>query len=303
MQRRDGVDLSVRVGLNSGQVVAGEIGSGVSGYDAIGEQVGLAQRMESVAPPGGVILSESTAHLVEHAAILEDTELVRVGWPDNSDPTTLALVVAWTYGLAIAYGVLRADDSAVRASEEAVQTAQRAGNDHAVGLAEYALGAALLYRDAAADRHRGLEIMVQVREFAARAWSLHGPGNRVVGRPGKGQARRPRCCHSGGAQSRRRAAPGRTARVWRLGHRHSGGDAAGAWRRGRPGRSRGGDRPVGEPPADDGSAMRDIWLLRLRALLARARGDDVAYRDLVTRYREMAESLGFEGHIAMAEAM
>ena len=54
-------------------------------------------------------------------------------------------------------------------------------------------------------------------------------------------------------------------------------------------------------PADDGSAMREITLLRLRALLARARGDDVAYRDLVSRYREMAESLGFEGHIAWAE--
>ena len=56
-------------------------------------------------------------------------------------------------------------------------------------------------------------------------------------------------------------------------------------------------------PADEGSAMREITLLRLRALLARARGDDVAYRDLVSRYRAMAESLGFEGHIAWAEAM
>jgi len=49
--------------------------------------------------------------------------------------------------------------------------------------------------------------------------------------------------------------------------------------------------------------MREITLLRLRALLARANGDDVAYRDLVNRYRAMAESLGFEGHIAWAEAM
>ena len=56
-------------------------------------------------------------------------------------------------------------------------------------------------------------------------------------------------------------------------------------------------------PADEGLAMRDIWLLRLRALLARARGDETAYRDLAERYRAMAESLGFEGHIAMAEAM
>jgi len=56
-------------------------------------------------------------------------------------------------------------------------------------------------------------------------------------------------------------------------------------------------------PADEGLVIRDIWLLRLRALLARARGDDVAYRDLVSRYRAMAKSLGFEGHIAWAEAM
>ena len=55
--------------------------------------------------------------------------------------------------------------------------------------------------------------------------------------------------------------------------------------------------------ADDGLVIRDIWLLRLRALLARAQGDAGAYRDLRDRYRTMAESLGFEGHIAWAEAM
>ena len=42
----------------------------------------------------------------------------------HSDPATFAVVVAWTYGVAMHYGVLRADDSAVRASEEAVQTAR-----------------------------------------------------------------------------------------------------------------------------------------------------------------------------------
>ena len=49
---RDGIDLQLRVGLNSGQVIAGEIGSGSLGYTAIGEQVGMAQRMESVARAG-----------------------------------------------------------------------------------------------------------------------------------------------------------------------------------------------------------------------------------------------------------
>ena len=78
VQDRDGVDLRVRVGLNSGQVIAGEIGSGSLGYAAIGEQVGMAQRMESVAPPGGVMLSESTARLVEHTVMLGEPEQVRI---------------------------------------------------------------------------------------------------------------------------------------------------------------------------------------------------------------------------------
>jgi len=78
VSRLDGVDLRLRVGLNSGQVIAGEIGSGPGGYTAIGEQVGMAQRMESVAPPGGVMLSASTARLVEGAAVLGDPELVQI---------------------------------------------------------------------------------------------------------------------------------------------------------------------------------------------------------------------------------
>ena len=56
-------------------------------------------------------------------------------------------------------------------------------------------------------------------------------------------------------------------------------------------------------PADEGLVMRDIWLPRLRALLARARGDDARYREYRDRYRAIATSLGFEGHIVWAEAM
>ena len=78
VQRRDGIALQLRVGLNSGEVIAGEIGSGAATYTTVGEQVGLAQRMESVSPPGGVMLSQSTARLVEHSVVLGDLELVRI---------------------------------------------------------------------------------------------------------------------------------------------------------------------------------------------------------------------------------
>ena len=54
---------------------------------------------------------------------------------------------------------------------------------------------------------------------------------------------------------------------------------------------------LADAPAEDALALRDIWLLRLRALLAQAHGDDADYRDFRDRYRKMATDLGFEGHV------
>jgi adenylate cyclase len=78
IEGRDGIKLQLRIGLNSGQVIVGEIGFGTASYTAIGEQVGMAQRMESVAPPGGVMLSEPTARLVENTVVLGEPELVHI---------------------------------------------------------------------------------------------------------------------------------------------------------------------------------------------------------------------------------
>jgi adenylate cyclase len=87
------VDLRLRVGLNSGQVIAGEIGAGPLGYTAIGEQVGMAQRMESVTPPGGVMLSESSARLVENTAVLGEPELVQIKGADTPVPARRLLAI------------------------------------------------------------------------------------------------------------------------------------------------------------------------------------------------------------------
>jgi adenylate cyclase len=78
VKRRDAITLELRVGLNSGRVIAGAVGAGPWSYTALGEQVGMAQRMESAAPCGGVMLSESTARLVEHCATLAEPELIRI---------------------------------------------------------------------------------------------------------------------------------------------------------------------------------------------------------------------------------
>jgi adenylate cyclase len=105
---RDEIDLQLRVGLNSGQVIAGEIGSGPLGYTAVGEQVGMAQRMESVAPPGGVMLSASTARLVEGAATLGESELVRIKGADAQVPARRLLGMGDQHG-----AVVRAESTLV----------------------------------------------------------------------------------------------------------------------------------------------------------------------------------------------
>jgi adenylate cyclase len=92
VHNRDDIDLRVRVGLNSGRVIAGDIGSGALGYRATGRPVGLAQRIESAAPPGAVMLSESTTQLVQHTAMLGEPELVHIKGSD--DPVPVRRLVA-----------------------------------------------------------------------------------------------------------------------------------------------------------------------------------------------------------------
>jgi adenylate cyclase len=80
--RRDGVRLQLRIGLNSGEVIAGSIGSGPGRYTAVGHPVGMAQRMEAAAPACGVLCSLSTARLVESAARLGPVEDVAIKGAD-----------------------------------------------------------------------------------------------------------------------------------------------------------------------------------------------------------------------------
>jgi len=73
LRRGLGLNFSTRIGINSGEVVAGAIGSGGEGeYTAIGHTVGLAQRMEALAEPGKAYLTESTAELAHGYMRLED---------------------------------------------------------------------------------------------------------------------------------------------------------------------------------------------------------------------------------------
>ena len=70
LRRKRGLNFSTRIGINSGEVVAAEVGEG--GYTAVGHTVGLAQRMEALAEPGRAYLTESAAELAHGYMELED---------------------------------------------------------------------------------------------------------------------------------------------------------------------------------------------------------------------------------------
>src|SRR3989441_976534 len=64
VRRERGLDVAVRMGLNSGEVVVGRIGDDLRmDYTAQGHVVGLAARVQQLAPPGGISVTEQTARL------------------------------------------------------------------------------------------------------------------------------------------------------------------------------------------------------------------------------------------------
>ncbi len=66
LRRSEGVDLHVRIGLNSGEAVVGRVGHDLRiDSTALGHTVGLAQRMEALAVPGTAYLTQHTARQVE----------------------------------------------------------------------------------------------------------------------------------------------------------------------------------------------------------------------------------------------
>lgn len=77
-----GYPLAIRVGLHIGPVVAGVIGVRRPAYDCWGEAVNLASRLETMATPGSIVISESAYWRLRPAFeidSLDDTELKGIG--------------------------------------------------------------------------------------------------------------------------------------------------------------------------------------------------------------------------------
>lgn len=221
----------------------------------------------------------------------------------DSDPATVGLVYGWTYGIGIVYGVLLPDDTALHVMETTVQSCRAKSNDFAVASAEYTLGIMLLYSDAAADRERGLEIMVRARaRLSQRIPSLLPVTDLVIA---------PERIKRGDRDLAIAVVRNTVAELYRAGR--IGYAILGSSVLVEALLERGADGDVDEAQeaidrlasleAEHSSTIFDIFLLRLRALLARSRDADGAWRDLVKRHREMADSLGYEGHSVWAAAM
>jgi class 3 adenylate cyclase len=79
LKRSRGLSFSVRMGLNSGEVVVGKIGDDLRmDYTAQGHTVGLAARMEQIADPGKALLTGHTAKLVSGYFQLRDLGETRI---------------------------------------------------------------------------------------------------------------------------------------------------------------------------------------------------------------------------------
>jgi class 3 adenylate cyclase len=238
------------------------------------------------------------------------------GWRDDlrhgldmarsADPLSYAGAVAYVYLPGLAVGVLVPDDSAVREIEDALRIAEPAADNLALDLARLTLGVALVDRHADAERSSGQELLAESSEALLRL--EHNLADLPFVNVLLARERARRGDHDEAIPLMRAAVDHlfREGRLPIFGMPATGVLVEALLERGAVGdvtEAEATIKRLAAAPAEEGLALRDIWLLRLRALLAGARGDDVAYRELVERYRAMAESLGFEGHIAWAKAM
>jgi class 3 adenylate cyclase len=243
--------------------------------------------------------------------------LGRPGWGDDlrhglamarsSDPLSYAVVVGWVYWGGIPMGVLRPDDRAVREIEDALRFAERSGDDLALAFVRATLGFALVHRHTDAERERGQKLLAEVSDVFLRQGGYNLAELPIVNV--YLACERARCGDRDEAIPLMRAAVDHLVDQGQLlawGILATGVLVETLLERGADGdvvEAKAAMERLAAAPAEEGLVIRDIWLLRLRALLARAHDDDAAYAQLRDHYRDMARTLGFEGHIAWAEAM
>jgi adenylate cyclase len=235
------------------------------------------------------------------------------GWREEADEAVamargsdaISYVTATTYKyVPVQFGAIVLDERALEDTAEALRIAEESGDNFTVGFARFTRGWALV-SCGGADSEQGIAQLADVRELSAQQRLT------MTALPAIDT------CFA-----RRKAREGDLGGAIELSRKVVDGlyTTGGMLARGMAVAefvelllSRGGTVDLSEAcaaidrleevPVDDGFVLHELPLLRMRALLARACGDDVGYHAYAKSYRDMANSLGFEGHIALAAAM
>ena len=226
-----------------------------------------------------------------------------LGLSRSVDPANYATATMFKY-CTIALGVYLSDDTALRDTANALETAEQAGEPIAIAAALMARGLTLVYRDGP-DSEAGYVLLDEVRAMAldhqfslvcvpivdihtARRKAQHAAFDDAVG---LARAALDNLTTSGEMIWRGLAS---STLVESLLGRGADGDVTEA---------RSVIERLAATPTDPGFVLHELPLLRMRALLARVQGEHDSYRDYRDRYRKMATNLGFQGHMKWAEAM
>jgi tetratricopeptide (TPR) repeat protein len=231
------------------------------------------------------------------------------GWSDDfarasvlaetADALSRSAIVTYKYA-GIPRGVFLADDAVLREVESAAQLAERSNDDMAVVLSSMVLGMTLIYHGE--DRQRGYAMLRALRETCIQrqfGLSIVPFTDAYLGRELMEQGDEDAAIEHWRTLIDAMLADGNYANVdipmmflaQTLVSRGEYDEAAAEIER------------LAETAAARDWRSRDISVLRLRVLLARACGDDAGYQKLRDQYRAMANELGFEGHMKWAAEM
>jgi hypothetical protein len=218
----------------------------------------------------------------------------------EADPASFAVAAAYKY-VGISRLVLAADDAALAEIAEAFEVAERCSEDLPLVLLRMIVGIVLTYGE---DRRRGLAMLAELCDTCVKErYAMN-----IVSGLELFLAQDAAIEDIDSAVERARAAVEELFESGNLVNFDTGTQTFVELLLGR-----GTNDDVTEAEAAMGRLAdalpgsewitRDVTLLRLRALLARARGDESTYRQYRDRYRTMANDLGFEGHMALAAEM
>jgi hypothetical protein len=165
LKAAEGIELWLRVGINSGEVIVGDIATaGRFTYTAIGHTVGLAQRMEALAAPGSVYLTGHAARLAQGYLALRDLGPHQVKGSSRPVPVFELVGLGTARGhidVARRRGLTRfvGREAELRELDDALTRAQ-AGDGQVVGvIADPGLGKSRLVSEFVQDLHRrGIEV-------------------------------------------------------------------------------------------------------------------------------------------------